>query len=158
MTLGTVRTTRAASATLVALVIATACCPTNHDGQQSNPWGLIIDGQDTQLDDENGRYFSECRPQNDGRLGMVWTGYSLNGSTDGTVTVFINGDGTVYSVAVRLKTRARETPWESFAYGPTSQAGTTAAITDHDDSHYHVAGKLEGGPAAVGTQSALGGR
>jgi hypothetical protein len=136
--------------------MATACSTTHP--MASSPTreeSLIIDGQATQLGRELSRYVSACGPQNDGRLGMVWTGYSPNGSTDGAVTVFINGDGTVYSVSVRLNPRAGETPGESFYYGPTSEAGTAASITHHDDSHYHISGTLEGGPAAVGTQSPL---
>ena len=153
------KTIAAGTAALAALAAATACSttsprPSSHPGQEGS-WGLAIDGQATQFSREGGRYVSACAPQDNGRLGMVWTRYSMNGSTDGTVTAFINGDKTVQSLAVRLNTGSGQTPWQNYSYGPDSPPGASASIVSQDGLHYHIAGTLQGGPAAAGAEAPL---
>lgn len=85
---------------------------------------------------------------------MAWTGYAVDGSTEGAVTVFLAGDDTVDSVGVRLNTG--ENHWESFSYGPDGAEGTSASVTRHDGSYYRVSGTLAGGGApSAGTPVAL---
>jgi hypothetical protein len=116
-------------------------------------WGLVIDGQATPLNDA-GRQVSACAPQDNGRLGMVWSRYSLTQSPAGTVTVVLNADGTVHSVAARFNTGGTgETVWASYDYGPSTQPGTSAAVVHHDGSRYHITGTLQGGSLPVGGQA-----
>jgi hypothetical protein len=155
------KTVAAGAGAVAALALATACSANNSTAGGSvaadeGRWGLVIDGRAIPLGHSDERFVSTCAPQTDGRLGMVWNSYSLNGGTDGAVTVFLNGDQTVYSVAVRVDTGTGETPWQSYDYGPASQAGTAASVTHHDGSRYRISGTLQGGgPAPVANVSAL---
>jgi hypothetical protein len=149
------KTVAAGAGAVAALVLATACSANNSAAGGSaageGRWGLVIDGRAIPLSHSDERFVSTCAPQTDGRLGMVWNSLSLNGATDGTVTVFLNGDQTVYSVAARVDTRTGETPWQSYDYGPASQAGAAASVTHHDGGRYRISGTLQGGgPAPAG--------
>jgi hypothetical protein len=151
--------TIAAAAAALALLAASACstsrpAPSGHPGQEGD-WGLSLDGQATQFSREGGRYVSFCTPQHNGDLGMVWSRYGLNGSTDGTITAFINADKTVRSLAVRLDTGTTKTQWQSYDYGPGSSPGTSASVVSQDGVHYHITGTLQGGPAPAGTEFPL---
>ena len=148
----------ASAVSFAAVAVATACSATTSASSTAgneDMWGLLIDGQATQLN-HAGRAASACAPQDNGGLGMVWTRYSLTQSPDGTVTVVLNGDGTVHSVAARVNTGGTgETVWASYDYGPSSRAGTSAAVVHHDGSRYHISGTLQGGPSPVGGQAPI---
>jgi hypothetical protein len=144
---------------LATLIVAPGCSAANSTGSSGtggqDQWKLVIDGQTKEVGHASARYISSCGRQNDGRLNMVWTGNSVDGSTNGAVTVFINGDGTVYSVGVRLNAGAGQPPWQGFYYGPGSETGTTASVVAHQGTHYHIAGTLEGGAPPSETPVAL---
>ena len=138
--------------TLAALAIAATACSTGDSATggsaaDKDMFGLTIDGNPTQLGRQGARNVSECGPQENGRLGIVWTGYSLDQSTDGTVSVVLNGDKTVYSVAIRLNTGTGETSWASYDYRPDEKATSAAASQNGQNAnHYHITGTLQGGP------------
>ena len=146
----------AGAVSFAAVALATACSATTSASRTAgneDMWGLLIDGQASQLNNA-GRDVSACAPQDNGRLGMVWSRYSVSQSPDGTVTVVLNGDGTVHSVAARVSTGATgETVWASYDYGPSSQASTSAAVVNHDGGRYHISGTLQGGPLPAGGQA-----
>ena len=139
----------AGPALLAALLLTTSCSAGSTSGPSGgqDSWRLVLDGRPTGLSRDGTRDVSSCQRLTDGRLAMLWSGYAVDGSTEGTVTVFLAGDATVDSLSVRLNTGANH--WESFFYGPGGTVGTTAAVVHHDGSYYRISGTLAGGGAAA---------